>query len=335
MVNPPLADERRAWLNARFGERLEVVGSIDGLPIEQAKELLPRARVVIGMRWPEGLPDTPRLDLLQLIGAGYDGIRFDRVPERAAVCNVYEHEIGISEYLLLAMLEWEIRLGAQNAALHQGRWVDGFALDRPPHGELYGRTVGLVGYGRIARETARRLRAFGVTVMARTRSPERCDELVDDAGDMSDLVTLLAASDYVVLTTPLTAVTRGLVDDAFLAAMRSDAVLINVARGAVVDEGALWRALTDKRIGGAVIDTWYRYPSRADSDTPVYPGNKPFHELDNVVMTPHSSGWSRGLLDRRWRVMAQNLDALLAGEPLVNVLKAAGQAPLPAVLDGA
>jgi phosphoglycerate dehydrogenase-like enzyme len=99
------------------------------------------------------------------------------------------------------------------------------------------------------------------------------------------------------------------------------AVLINVGRGAVVDERALYAALRDRRIASAVIDTWYVYPS-SDAPHPP-PGNLPFHDLDNVVMTPHFSGWTTGLIARRRRTMAQNVRRLARGEPLVNVVKPA------------
>jgi phosphoglycerate dehydrogenase-like enzyme len=95
-------------------------------------------------------------------------------------------------------------------------------------------------------------------------------------------------------------------------------VLINVARGDIVAEEALYAALRDKTIAGAVLDTWYVYPSSAEPDP--YPSRFPFHELDNLIMTPHASGWTDKLLDRRWRVMAENLDRLAAGQELRNMV---------------
>jgi phosphoglycerate dehydrogenase-like enzyme len=323
LVTPPLSADRRGWLERELGAHWQIEGAKDGLPIEQAHDIIPVANAVVGMRWPASVPSSPDLELIQLIGAGYDGIAFAAVPPRCTVCNVYEHEIGIAEYVVLAMLEHEIKLSRQDAGMREGRWVDGFATNRPLHGELYGKTVGFIGYGHIAKESAKRLKAFGVRTMACTRTVGRCDEWVDNASDLSGLNTVLEQSHYVVLTTPLTAQTRDLVDAAFLSSMRSDAVLINVARGAVVNEQALFDALSDKVIAGAVIDTWYHYPSPSNPE-PVMPSSLPFQQLDNITMTPHSSGWSAGLLDRRWKVIVNNLKAMANGSPLENVLKAPG-----------
>jgi len=283
---------------------------------------LESADAVVTMSWDADTPPAPRMRLLQLPGAGLDGIDFSAVPPRAAVCNVYEHEIGIAEYLVLAMLEWEIALARMDRELRRGRWSDGFAMECPLHGELMGKRVGFIGYGRIARETARRLRPFGVRLLARTRSPHKADEHVDDVAGMDRLSEMLAVCDYVVVACPLTEETRGIVDRRALASMKSDGVLLNVARGDVVDEDALYAALRDERIGGAVIDTWYRYPE-GPSDVPCYPSKHPFHTLDNVIMTPHASGWSAGLLTRRARVIAANLDRLARGEALLNVARPA------------
>jgi phosphoglycerate dehydrogenase-like enzyme len=101
-----------------------------------------------------------------------------------------------------------------------------------------------------------------------------------------------------------------------LARMRKDAVLINVARGPIVDEDALFAALRERTIGGAVLDTWYRYPSGADGS--IRPSRHRFHDLDNVVMTPHCSGRTEGLTTRRFAVIADNLERLVTGELLVN-----------------
>ena len=98
--------------------------------------------------------------------------------------------------------------------------------------------------------------------------------------------------------------------------MKPGAVLINVARGALIDEQALFEALRERRIGGAALDTWYRYPS--PEEPAVRPAERPFHELDNVVMTPHCSGWTEGLMARRFALIGDNLERLAAGRPLLN-----------------
>jgi len=103
--------------------------------------------------------------------------------------------------------------------------------------------------------------------------------------------------------------------------MRSHALLINVSRGLLIDEAALYAALSERRIGGAVIDVWYRYPEQGQQAGPR-PCTQPFEKLDNVIMTPHASAWTDGLLPRRNRAIAANLNRLARGEPLLNVVRA-------------
>jgi len=164
---------------------------------------------------------------------------------------------------------------------------------------------------------ARRARAFGMTVGAITRTP-RPSELADWVAPMTALETRLPECDFLVIACPLNAETRGLIDRRQFGSMKRSAVLINVARGEVVAEDALYEALRDRVISGAVIDTWYVYPRAGEPDP--YPSRRPFHELPNVIMTPHASGWTDRLLGRRWRVMADNLERLAAGQELRNVV---------------
>ncbi len=101
--------------------------------------------------------------------------------------------------------------------------------------------------------------------------------------------------------------------------MRHDSVIVNVGRGATIDETALFEALRERRIGGAIIDTWYRYPNAGEPH--ILPSRLPFHELSNVLMTPHMSGWTSGTIRRRQQVMADNIRRCFSGTALVNVVR--------------
>jgi phosphoglycerate dehydrogenase-like enzyme len=276
------------------------------------------ADAMISMNWRKGMPPAPKLKLLHLPGAGTDDIAFQAVPPQAAVCNVFEHEIGIAEYVVGAMLQWTIGIPRMDAALRRGDW-HGSHLCGPRHGELFGQTLAIVGYGRIGREVAARVRPFGMKLLACSRTPRQGDGLVGQVLPMSELDSLLAQADFILLALPLDDSTAGLVGEARIGLMKSTSVIINVARGALIEERALYEACRDRRIGGAVIDTWYHYP--AAGETRAAPSSLPFHELDNVIMTPHGSGWTEGLLPRRCRVIAQNLDRVARGEPLENVVR--------------
>jgi phosphoglycerate dehydrogenase-like enzyme len=126
----------------------------------------------------------------------------------------------------------------------------------------------------------------------------------------------------VVVTLPLVDTTRGLVGRQALAAMRPDAVLVNVGRGAVIDEAALFDALQSGRLASAIIDTWYQYPD-ATRAACAPSARFDFASLPNVLMTPHMSGWTEGTVRRRQQTLAENITRLVRGEPLLNVLRAA------------
>jgi phosphoglycerate dehydrogenase-like enzyme len=296
---------------------IEVADSSDN--VELAAKIID-ADAMVSMNWPADMPQAPRLTLLHLPGAGTDDIAFDAVPPQTTVCNVFEHEIGISEYILAGMLQWAIGIPKMDAALRRDQWV-GSHLAGPRHGELHGQTVGIVGYGRIGREVARRARAFGMSVLACSRTARGADEFVSQVSAMDALPELLSAADFIVLALPLDASTEGIIGASQIGGMKPAAVLINVARGALIDEQALFDACRDRRIGGAIIDTWYRYPRQGE--TVSAPGNLPFRDLDNIIMTPHASGWTESLRPRRCKLIAENLDRLAKGEPLVNVVRPA------------
>jgi len=268
--------------------------------------------VVVALRFrrPQG---APPFALLHVPGAGLDGIDFAALQQGCRVCNVFEHEVPIAEYVLHAMLGWEIRPDTMRF-MAEG-WGEAHRT-RKPHGELCGKTLGIVGFGRIGRAIAQRAKAFGLTVIALNRTPEVALPLADRAVGRAGLADLLAASDYVVLACPLTDDTQGMIDAEALAAMKPDAVLINISRAEIADEQALYRALSEKRIAGAVLDVWYRYPADA-GDHPA-PSRFPFLDLPNVVATAHSSAWTTALAGRRYRLIAENIHRLAAGDPLLH-----------------
>lgn len=256
--------------------------------------------------------NAAKFRLLHIPGAGVDGIDTAALPDGAILCNVYEHQIPIAEYVIHAILEWQIRL-CKLAAFDPEKWTELYAA-RSFHGELCGKTVGIVGYGGIGHEIARRAAAFGVRLLA-------FDLYAKDANGVEcltgDLKTLLAESDFVVLCCPLTDETRGMIDEKALAAMKRDSVLINVSRGALVDEKALYTALEKKQIAGAVLDVWWNYPK--DGRGPR-PSDYPFEELPNVIRTPHSCAWTRELFERRYKVIAENINTFVSGGSLKNIV---------------
>ena len=232
------------------------------------------------------------------------------------VCNVFEHAIGVSEYALAAMLEWTIGLGRRSDRFKGGDWSQSPRTGGPTRPELAGKTVGCLGYGTIGQAVAARARAFGMGVLALTRTPRPLEPAPDWLGGFGDLERLLEGTDFLVIACPLTEDTRGLIGAEAFAAMKPTAVLINIARAHIVDEDALYEALSTGAIAGAALDPCYRYPAPGDADQ--RPSTRPFHDLDNALMTPHLSSWTDGLIARRFTFVADNIERLIAGEALVN-----------------
>jgi phosphoglycerate dehydrogenase-like enzyme len=269
--------------------------------------------VLVSLRLQRAGARLPGVGLLHLPGAGLDGIDLPALDPRTRVCNVYEHEDPIAEYVTWAMLDWTLR--PDRIRITAEGWSQAYR-SRPTHGELLGRTIGIFGYGRIGRAVARRARAFGMRVATLARPSVADDPLVDLRIPPDDLPALLAAADVVLLAAPLDATTAGRFGAAEFRAMKRDALLINVSRAELAVEDDLYEALRTGVIGGACLDVWYRYPLTATDQVP--PSRQPFLDLPNVVGTAHASAWTDALAARRYAVIADNLHRFAAGEPLRN-----------------
>jgi len=263
-----------------------------------------------------------RLKLVQVPGAGLDRIDRSALSMGTALANAYGHEAGISEYVIGAMLALTRSFGRIDASLRRGTWESQWGVGGsppPPWPELAGKTLGILGYGRIGQALARRALAFDMDVCAIRRDvrSSAADGLSLLAGPDA-LEEVLRRADYLAVTLSLNDQTRGLVGERELALMKPTAVLVNVARAEILDEDALYRALREQRIAAAALDVWYRYPKSAE---PTFPAKRPFHELANVLMTPHVSGWTEGMLEARATLIAENIQRTARGEPPLNRIR--------------
>jgi phosphoglycerate dehydrogenase-like enzyme len=276
------------------------------------------ADVLIGLKLDATMPRPERLRLYHTPAAGTDGVERACLPKGVPLCCCFGHEISIAEYVMTALLLREVPLPEADRDLRQGKWTYWAGTPTALRRELAETTVGLVGFGHIGRAVAARAKAFGMRVHVANRSPVAVSEQVDRAWPLTELAAMMGSVDAVVVSLPLLPETRGLVDARALAAMRDRAVILNVGRGPVIDEQALFDALASRRVS-AVIDTWYVYPT-PEQPAP-HPSRLPFHTLDNVILTPHMSGWTRGTIRRRQQTIASNIKRLArGGEPLDNVV---------------
>ncbi|MCC6381110.1 MAG: D-2-hydroxyacid dehydrogenase [Dehalococcoidia bacterium] len=277
----------------------------------RAEAALAETEIVFGPNtMPASLVEAaPRLRWIQVINAGVERMAEEGLLRRGfVVTNVSGLAAGpIAEYVLgtMIMLAKDMHGCLRDQIDH--RWRFRFI------GELAGKTCGVVGMGAIGRETARRARAFGMRVIAsrRTAAPGETDPDCDELLPYAELGRLLSESDYLVLCVPLTAETVGLIGAAELRQMKATASLINIARGAVVDQDALIAALREGTIAAAALDVVEPEPLPADN---------PLWNMPNVILTPHISGAVEGYGHRATAFFLHNLRRYLAGEPLENVV---------------
>jgi phosphoglycerate dehydrogenase-like enzyme len=286
---------------------------------EHLAPLLAQAEVVVGHIWRAGFPPAPRLRLLQSVAAGLDLITTEAVPRGVTICNVFGHEPAIAEYVIMTMLVLTHRLFEAVTAFRAGSWVASPQFGGgSPHGEVLGRTIGIIGYGRIGREVAQRAEGLKCRVLAANRSPVAHPAPAETVFPLAELDAMLPLCDTVLISCGLAPETKGLIDARRLALMKPGALLINVARAAIVDEDALYVALKDGHLGGAALDVWWQYPTQAEPDR--RPSRRSFWELPNVLITPHSSSSTETTADRRWSAVAANLDRFARGEKLENIV---------------
>jgi phosphoglycerate dehydrogenase-like enzyme len=276
------------------------------------------ADIILTGGWRSGFPPAPKLRLLQVPLAGTDGIELAALPKGVTLCNAYGHEPALGEFAIMMMLAWRHRLFDIATSFRAGSWYWSPSVGGPVRGEIGGQTVGIVGLGHIGREVAWRAAALGCRVLATNRTPRERPPAIERIFSFSELDHMLGQCDIVVLSCALTPETTGLIGESRLAVMKPGAFLINLARGPVADEDALYRALRDGVIGGAALDAWWRYPDAEEREP--RPSRHPFHELTNVIMTPHCSPRTDGTIERRSRDVARNIDRFVRGEPLENIV---------------
>jgi phosphoglycerate dehydrogenase-like enzyme len=245
-----------------------------------------------------------KLKLIQKIGVGVNTIDVDAAKARGIpVCNLPgTNSRAVAELTLALMLGTLRRLSRFDAALRRGNWSDPVLQDGI--GELGGRTIGLVGYGAIPRLLAPVLTALGCRLLYTSRHP-----VADARAEWRTLDALLGESDIVSLHLPLTEATTALVNAKALARMKRSAILINTARGGLVDQTALVDALRSGRLAAAGLDVFV--------DEPPDPADALF-ALPNVVVTPHIAWLTTGTFDRSFALAAENCRRLAAGEALLH-----------------
>lgn len=308
-----LADPAAPWLR-----RLENLGSeiaiIIGNDPDRVRECAPQVDVIVnGTNQPAllgmAISGARRARWIHSLWTGVDNVL---IPEVLASPLPLTNGRGVfrrplAEWTIGAMLYFAYRVRRMVRQQQAGLWQP-FDIE-----EIQGRTLGIVGFGGIGSTTAELARAFGMRIHALRRRPElfQQSKLVDRSFAPAEINELMATSDYVLLAAPLTPETRGMIGAPQIAAMKPTGVLINVGRGAVVDEPALISALEAGKIGGAALDVF--------AVEPLPPGH-PFYQMENVLLSPHTADHVPNFMDLAVETLLENLRRFQANEPLLNLV---------------
>lgn len=246
----------------------------------------------------------PHLRWVQILMAGYD--KFDLRKAKSKGIRVTTAQdvfsITIAEDVLGKILYFNRNLKHFREMMAKEKWDP-----IPKEPEIYQSTIGLLGAGSIARELAKRFRAFDTRILCYRKRQLQAPFADETYWDKAGLEKLLEASDYVIVCLPLTEETDGLLDWKMLTKMKSNALFINVARGAIVDQDALIRILKEKKIRGAGLDV--------TTPEPLDPGNELWH-LPNVLITPHNASSSSRMRERLYALICDNLERYLDNKEL-------------------
>jgi len=314
-VTFPAPPEQRLIIEEalRKGARVKFVA---GQEAAARARVLGEAEAVLAWRWSaeirsEERPILRRLRFVQLISAGADGLPFGEIPPGVAVAgNVGAYAEPMAEHVLAMALALAKRLPERHAEMARGEF-NSYA----PSTSLDGAVCGILGYGGIGRAVARLMRALGSRIHA-INTTGRAEEGVERSGTLDDLDAVLGAADVLVICLPLTVRTRGLIGARELGLMKPDAILVNVARGAIVDEGALYEHLRRSAEFRAGLDVWWHEPADGGFRT-----DHPFFELPNFLGSPHNSAIVPGVLETAARRAAENVGRYLRGELFTGLMR--------------
>jgi len=319
MVKPQVWEKAFNELNKKAKLNLEfIIPEAEGKGV--IKKYLKEVEVVIGGIFSkEDLEQAKKLKLIQIPFTGVDKLDFNlykNYPD-IFICNIHTNKNAVAEHAFALILALAKNILINDRDLRLGRW-HGFSTKEPTI-QLQGKSLGIVGLGSIGWEIAKIGLALGMKVFALKREVKEKDlkkkNILEFLGEKKDLEKVIKESDFIVVAVPLTKETSGLIGEKELKLMKGK-YLINISRGIVVNEEALFKSLKENSLAGAAIDTWYQYPSSEQKE--VLPSKYDFQKLSNVVMSPHTAGYSDRALDENIKSVFDNIVKIYFGEEPEN-----------------
>jgi glycerate dehydrogenase len=308
---------KRVLISAELDEKLKIEGRryLEGVAEvyfmdEIDESIIPKIEILVVLEWEDVIGDEileNMLDLkfIQCMTAGVDHIPFEKLKENILVAKGSDPNAPyIAEHVFALMLAASKRLFFHDREMREGR----FRQDVKSKA-LLKKNLGLIGLGAIGREVVKRAKAFGMKVYGISKRGKSSLD-IEFIGKREDLPKILRISDYLVIACPLTRETRGMIGKRELTLMKRDAILVNVSRGKIIDEKALYYHLKENRDFIACLDVWWNYPDGS------YRGqNYPFEELPNLIMTPHIASLVPGYFKNMYLSALENVKKYIKGTP--------------------
>ncbi len=262
------------------------------------------------------LLEAKNLKMIQVPYAGVDEFDINLVMEERGIilANAHGNALSVGEHAFGLMLALAKGIVRNDRDLRNGYW-HGW-MSREPNLEMEGKTVCIIGLGSIGRTVARFAKTFGMKVVGVKKNPVEVEN-VDFVFSSEDTDKAIEKADFVVVAVPVTSETKGFINKEMLEKMRGK-FLINVARGTVIDEEALFIALKNRVLKGAAIDTWWVYPEAPYRF--AYPSHYPFWLLDNIILSSHTAGYSDGSIKKNWTEAIFNVMRFFTGRPVKNLI---------------
>ena len=315
MVKPQVWEKVFDELNEKAKLNLEFIISKKD-ERETIEKYLKEVEAVVGGTFSkEDLEQAKKLKLIQIPFAGVDKLDFSlykNYPD-IFICNIHTNKFAVAEHAFALILALAKNIVINDRDLRLGKW-HGFPAKEPTV-QLQGKSLGIVGLGSIGWEIAKIGHTLGMKVFALKRKIEERDlkkkNILEFLGEKKDLAEVIKESDFIVAAVPLTKETRGLIGKEELKLMKGK-YLINISRGVVIDEEALFKSLKEGNLTGAAIDTWYQYPSSEQRE--VLPSKYDFNKLANVVMSPHTAGYTDRALEENIKSVFDNIVKIYYGE---------------------
>jgi phosphoglycerate dehydrogenase-like enzyme len=304
-----IAIEEIIKFNENHIKKLNNLGDIiyypKNLPADDFLKLLKNCEVITVDKtfYNELIPELKKLKLISVYATGYEFIDIKAAKKYGiTVCNVPDYSSdAVAEHIFLLILSLSKKLSYIDREMRKGLWW----TDLEPLMELKGKTIGIIGYGNTGKRVEKIAKAFGMNILVNTKNPAKYRNIKS-----CSLESLLKESDIVTLNLPLNNETRHIIDREAINLMKKEALLINCARGPVVNERDLIEALKEKRIKGAAFDVFEREPLPKESE---------LFNLENIILTPHTAFYTEEAMERLKNICTENIISFLEGKP-VNVV---------------